>query len=97
MSAGGGEFVTTDEPTVGSEPFLDAMMVEDGQSDGGFAYPPWADESEWGQAFCKTNDSLDQGIASETCPRRWRRRLSERAGCKYKTLGPLVVGDADLV
>ena len=40
MSPGGGELVATNEPTVISEPFLDAIVVEDSQSDGSFPNPP---------------------------------------------------------
>ena len=49
------------------------MMVEDGEGDGGFAYPPRTDESEWGQVSCEVNNLLDQIVASETCPRPWGR------------------------
>ena len=45
MSARGGELVTTDEPTVGSKPFLDMIVVEDSQSDGCLPVPAWTDES----------------------------------------------------
>ena len=59
MSAGGGELVATDEPTVGSEPFLDAIVVEGGQSDGRFPNPPRTNESDWSKIFCEANDLLD--------------------------------------
>ena len=72
MSAGCGELVATDEPTVGSKPFLDAIVVEDGESDGCFPNPPCTDESDWSQMFREGDDLLDQILASETGPRRGR-------------------------
>ena len=39
MSARGGELIAADEPTVVSKPFLDAIVVEDSQSDGRFPNP----------------------------------------------------------
>jgi len=72
MSAGGGELVAADETTVASEPFLDAIVVEDGQSDGCFPNSTRADESDWCEMFRKINDLLDQVLASETDPRRGR-------------------------
>jgi len=76
MSARGGELVATDEPAVVSKPFLDAIVVEDGESDGRFPNTPCADESDWGEIFCEADDLLDQILASETGPRRRGRRLS---------------------
>ena len=73
MSSRGGELVTTDESTVYSEPFLDAIVVEDGKSDGSFTNPPWTDESDWGEVFCQTDDLLDQVVPPEAGPRwLWR-------------------------
>jgi len=77
MSARGGELVATDEPTVGSEPFLDAIVVEDGESDRRFPNPPCTDESDWSEIFCEANDLLDQVLPPETGPRRRGRRLSK--------------------
>ena len=45
MSARSRELVAADESTVVSKLFLDAIVVEDGQSDGRLPDPPWADES----------------------------------------------------
>jgi len=86
MSPRGGELVATDKPTVGSKPFLDAIVVEYGESDGRFPDPPCADESDRSEIFCEPNDLLDQILASETGPRRWGRGLSKSAKCKYETL-----------
>jgi len=83
MSARGRELVATDKPTVGSKSFLDAIVVEDGESDGRFPNPPCADESDWSEIFCEANDLLDQILASETSPWWWGRRFSEDSGCKY--------------
>ena len=79
MSVRGGELVAADEPTVGSEPCLDVIVVENGQSDGCFSDPSWTDESDRGNVFCETDDLLDQLVAPETGPRRLGRQLSGRA------------------
>ena len=73
MSPGSGELVATNEPTVISEPFLDAIVVEDSQSDGSFPNPPCTDEGDWGEVFREVDDFLDQLVAPETGPR-WQRR-----------------------
>ena len=78
MSGRGGELVTTDEPTVISKPFLDAIVVEDSESNGRFSDSSWADESEWGEALCGTDDLLDQLATPETGPWRRGRRFSKR-------------------
>ena len=78
MDGRGGELVTADEPTVVSEPFLDAIVMEDSQNDGRFPYPPCTDKGDGGEFFCEANDILDQLVAPETGPR-WRgRRFSRR-------------------
>ena len=88
---GGGELVTTDEPAVFSEPFLNAIVVEDGESDGSFPDPSCTDESNWGEVFCETDDLVDQLVPSKAGPR-WRGRgLSRRARLGYRMLGPLSV------
>ena len=92
MSARGGELVATDEPTVGSEPFLDTIVVEDGESDGRFPDSPRADESDWCEIFCEADDLLDQTLASITGPRRWGRQLSKCAKRKHESPYPSVVG-----
>ena len=78
MSARRRELVASDEPTVISEPFLDAIVVEDRQSDGRFPNPSCTDESDWGQVVCETDDLPDQLVAPETGPRWWGRQFSER-------------------
>jgi len=80
MSERGWELVATDKPTVGPKPFLDAIVMEDGESNGCFPNPPCADESDWSEILCKANDLLDQILASETGPRWWGRRLSKDSG-----------------
>ena len=96
MSAGGGELVATDEPTIGSEPFLDAIVVEDGQSNVCFPDPPRTDEGDWSKMLCEANELLDQILASETSSRRRRGWLPEWARCKYEMLDPSVVGITNL-
>ena len=59
MSTRGGELVATDKPTVVPKPFLDAIVVENGQSDGRFPNPSCADESDWVEVFCEANNILD--------------------------------------
>jgi len=53
------ELVATDEPTVVSEQFPDATVVEDDESDSRFPDPPCADESDWSEIFRETNEILD--------------------------------------
>ena len=91
MSAGSGELVATDEPTIGSEPFLDAVVVEDCQSNGRFPDPPYTDKSDWREMFCEANDLPDQIFASEANSRRRRRWFPKCTGRKYEVLDPSVV------
>jgi hypothetical protein len=70
MSTRSRELVATDEPAVLAEPFLDAVVVEDGQSNRRLPDPPYANESDGCEFFGETNDLLDQLVASETGPRR---------------------------
>ena len=71
MSVRWGELVTADKSTVVSKSSLDVIVVEDGQSDGGFPDPAWTNQSERSEVFSEENDPLDQFITSETSP--WRR------------------------
>ena len=73
MSARGGELIATVESAVLAKLFLDAIVVEDSQSDGRLADPTSTDESDRGEVSCRANDLLDQLVASET-DSRWRRR-----------------------
>lgn len=59
MSTRGGELVTTNEPTVFTEPLLDALVVENSQGDRRLPNPAGADEGDWREAFCETNDLLN--------------------------------------
>lgn len=47
-----GELVTTDEPTIVAKPFLDAIAVKDGQSDGCLANSTGTNESNRSEVFC---------------------------------------------
>ena len=40
------ELVATDEPAVVTETLFDAIVMEDGESDGCFSDPPWTDEND---------------------------------------------------
>ena len=70
MSARGGKLVATNEPTVGPEPFLDAIVVEGSQSDGCFPDPSYTDKGNWSKVFCKTNDLRNQFLTPKADPRR---------------------------
>ena len=59
MSARGGELIATDEPTVGAEPLLDAIVVEDLQNDGGLADTAGANEGNWVEVLGETDYLLD--------------------------------------
>ena len=93
MIVRGRELVTTDESSIISEPFLDAIVVEDGQSDGCLPDPPWPDESEWGEVLGEVDNLFNQIVASKTGPRTWGRGLSARVRYRFqlKALDPLMV------
>ena len=59
MYTRGRELVATNKPTLVSKTFLDAIVVEDSQSDGRFPDPTWTDESDWREVFGEVNDLLD--------------------------------------
>ena len=96
MDARSGELIAPDKSTVLPKPLFDALVVEDGESDGCLPNPPRADESNWSEGFCETNGPLDQLVASKADPRRWRRRLSEYARCEYQILNLSLIKGADL-
>ena len=83
------ELVAADKLTVLAEPLLDTIVVEDGERDGRLADPANANESDWSEISCQSNDILDQFVTSETDSRRQGRRFTRCAGCKYKRLGSL--------
>jgi len=72
LSERGGEFVATDEPTIVTKPSSDATIVEDRQGGGRLANSASTDQSDWGEVFCETNNSLDQVVTSEEDPWWWR-------------------------
>jgi len=73
MRERGGELVTTDEPAVVAETLFDAIVVEDGESDGRLADSANTNESEGNEVFCQTGELLDQLVSSKEVPRwRWR-------------------------
>ena len=73
MSVRWGELVAADKSTVVPEPDLDAIAVEDGQSNGRFPDPGWTDQGDWCEVFSEDDDPLDQLVASETSPWWWGR------------------------
>ena len=66
-------FVNSDEPMILAKPLLDAIVMEDGQSDEHLADPANTDRSDRGETFRKSDDLVDQIVATETGFRRWRR------------------------
>ena len=70
LRARSGELVATNESTVVAEPVLDAIMVEDSESDICFPNSSCTDESDWFGIFRKFDNVLDQLFASETRPGR---------------------------
>ena len=78
MSARGRELVTADEATVVTESLFDAVVVENGESDRRLPDPAGANESDRVEGACKTNDLLDQPIATKTSPWPGGRQFPER-------------------
>ena len=78
MSVGGRELVAADESTLVTETLLDAILMEDIESDGSFSDSPWTDESDRSEVFGEINDLFDQLGTSEAGPRRRGRRFSRR-------------------
>ena len=66
MGARSGELVATDESTVGAESLFEAIVVEDGQSDGRLPDAASTNESDGCQAFGQANDLFYQLAAAET-------------------------------
>ena len=59
MSTRSGKLVATDKSTIISEPFLNAIVVEDGEGDGCLPNPPCANESGRFELYGVTDDLLD--------------------------------------
>ena len=97
MGERGGEFVATDEPAVMAKPLLDAIVVEDSQSEGGLANSAGTDEGDGCEVFCKVDDLLDQLVASKESPWWLWWEFPGYAGYKYQMPDPLLVKVADLV
>ena len=68
MSKRGGELVAADEPAIDAESLLDAIVVEDGESDGRLANSTGTDESKWGEVFCQADELFDQFVPSKETP-----------------------------
>ena len=81
------ELITADKPPVLAKPFLDPIVVEDGQGNGRFPNPARTDESNRSEGLDKANDLLNQLVPSETGPRWWGRRFSWYAVFKCKATG----------
>jgi hypothetical protein len=63
--------VTADEPTVVAKPSFDAIVVEDGESDGRLATPASTNQSNRRERFRESDSLLDQLVASKEDPRWW--------------------------
>ena len=85
------------EPPVATKPFLDAIVVEDGEGDRSFANATSTNKSDWIKFLGQTNDPLDQFVATETSPRWWGRWFSKKAKVERKLLSCLRTWLADLV
>ena len=97
MSARGRELVTADEATVVTESLFDAVVVENGESDGCLADSTDTNESDGREVFSQTNDLLDQLVTSETGPRRRGRWFTKGARCGCKILDLPTTECANLV
>ena len=69
VGARGGELITMDEPTVAAKSLFDPIVVEDGQDERCLANSACADQSDWCEASCETNNLLDRLFASKEEPR----------------------------
>ena len=97
MGTRGRELITTDEPTVVTEPFLDAIIVEDGENNRRLSNSARTNESNRCEVSGESNDLLNQFVASETGPR-WRgRHLTKYTRCKCEAVDPITIEVADLV
>ena len=76
MSDRGWELIASDESTILAEPLLDALVVENGQSDRCLSDSSRTDECNWSQILGETDDPLDQFVTSKTSPRRRGRRFT---------------------
>jgi hypothetical protein len=81
------ELVATDESPIITKPFLDTIVVQDGEDDRRFANATRTDEGDGIEILDDTNNGLDQIVAAKTSPRWGRRRLAKYARCKHEPLG----------
>jgi len=73
MDERGGELVATNEPAIDTEPSLDTVIVEDGESDTRLANSTSTDESKRTEFFCQADELFDQLVSSEEISRWWWR------------------------
>ena len=78
VGARSGKLIAADESTVPAKPFLDPIVVKDGECDRRLSNPPCTNESDGFDTFSESNDLLDELAASETVPRRRRRGFTKR-------------------
>ena len=64
MTARSQELIAKNESTIITEPFLDAVVVEDSEGNGCFSNPTCPDESDGFHIFNVSDDLLDELFAS---------------------------------
>jgi hypothetical protein len=82
MSVRGWKLVAANESAVVAKPFLDPIVVEDGESNRRLADPPCANKSGGFEVLSESDDPFNQLVSSETVPRRRRRRFTKRDAIK---------------
>jgi len=80
------ELIASDEPTILAKPLLDAIVMEDFQSDGCLANPASTDESNRNQVVCQIDDLLDQLVTPKEDPGRRGRRFTRYPRWKCKNV-----------
>jgi hypothetical protein len=90
------ELVTAHEPSIVTEPLLDAITVEDSQGNRCFPNAPCTNESDRDKVFSQADNLFDQIITSKEPPWWLRRWFSRYATCKCQTADEPVFKIADL-
>ena len=96
MCERGGELVAADEPAAIAKPLFDAIVMQNGQSDGCLANSAGTNERDWSEVLHQTNDLLDQLVAPIEDPGWWGWGFTRYASRRCQILDPLVVGIANL-
>ena len=80
------ELITSDEPTILPELLLDAIVVEDSQSDGRLSNPASTDQSDRSETFRQSDDLVDQIVTTEAGSQRWGRQFAGRVWWRSRNL-----------